>query len=227
MTKTSTKTITITRTKATTTTTFFPRMRARGESMAEKKTTKSTQKKKDGRGGKRPGAGNPALTGKALDLEPGDNARFLKNAMAIMNLPSIDVHDPDQVAERINEYFTMMFNDDMKPTVPGFAMALGMSRQQVWSIVNDSPVNGQGAMPNLPPRASDFIKKGYAIMGSLWEDYMQNGKINPVSGIFLGKNHWGYKDQQETVVVTPNLLGDGADQRQLEQKYLDSVAPEE
>jgi len=194
---------------------------------AAKNPQKTTTKKKDGRGGKRPGSGNPALTGKAFDLEPGDNARFLKNAIAIMNLPNIDIHDPDQVAERINEYFTMMFNDDMKPTVTGFAMALGMSRQQVWAIVNDSPVNGQGAMPKLPPRASDFIKKGYAIMGSLWEDYMQNGKINPVSGIFLGKNHWGYKDQQETVVVTPNLLGDGADQKQLEQRYLDSVVTED
>lgn len=64
-------------------------------------------------------------------------------------------------------------------------------------------------------------------MEFLWESYMQNGAVNPVSGIFLGKNHYGYKDQQETVVVTPNLLGDGADQKQLEQRYLDSVVVEE
>jgi hypothetical protein len=32
---------------------------------------------------------------------------------------------------------------------------------------------------------------------------MMNGKINPVSGIFLGKNNFGYKDQQE-YVLTPN-----------------------
>jgi hypothetical protein len=38
---------------------------------------------------------------------------------------------------------------------------------------------------------------------ALWEDYMQNGKINPVSGIFLGKNNFGYSDKQE-YVLTPN-----------------------
>ena len=29
---------------------------------------------------------------------------------------------------------------------------------------------------------------------------MQNGKINPVSGIFLGKNHFGYQDKTDVVV---------------------------
>jgi hypothetical protein len=34
---------------------------------------------------------------------------------------------------------------------------------------------------------------------------MTNGKINPVSGIFLGKNYFGYQDKQE-YVVTPNTV---------------------
>ena len=38
---------------------------------------------------------------------------------------------------------------------------------------------------------------------------MQNGKINPVSGIFLGKNNFGYQDKTE-YVVTPNT-GNSAD----------------
>ena len=41
----------------------------------------------------------------------------------------------------------------------------------------------------------------------LWENYMQNGKINPVSGIFLGKNNFGYQDKQEHV-LTPNVRPD-------------------
>jgi hypothetical protein len=40
-------------------------------------------------------------------------------------------------------------------------------------------------------------------MENLWENYMQNGKINPVAGIFLGKNNFGYQDKTE-YVVTPN-----------------------
>jgi hypothetical protein len=44
-------------------------------------------------------------------------------------------------------------------------------------------------------------------MENLWENYMQNGKINPVSGIFLGKNNFGYQDKTE-YVVTPNVNND-------------------
>ena len=44
-------------------------------------------------------------------------------------------------------------------------------------------------------------------MEILWENYMQNGKINPVSGIFLGKNNFGYQDKTE-YVVTPNVQND-------------------
>jgi hypothetical protein len=44
-------------------------------------------------------------------------------------------------------------------------------------------------------------------MEILWENYMQNGKINPVSGIFLGKNNFGYQDKQE-YVLTPNSNSD-------------------
>ena len=41
------------------------------------------------------------------------------------------------------------------------------------------------------------------LMENMWETYMNSGKINPVSGIFLGKNNFGYQDKQE-MVLTPN-----------------------
>ena len=44
-------------------------------------------------------------------------------------------------------------------------------------------------------------------MEILWENYMQNGKINPVSGIFLGKNNFGYQYKTEHV-LTPNTHND-------------------
>ena len=56
----------------------------------------------------------------------------------------------------------------------------------------------------IPPESSEVIKKAYKIMEELWENYMQNGKINPVSGIFLGKNNYGYQDKTD-VVITPNV----------------------
>ena len=57
-------------------------------------------------------------------------------------------------------------------------------------------------------------------MESLWENYMQNGKINPVSGIFLGKNNYGYQDKTE-YVVTPNVNNDSDyDADAIKKRYL-------
>jgi hypothetical protein len=47
---------------------------------------------------------------------------------------------------------------------------------------------------------------------------MQNGKINPVSGIFLGKNNFSYQDKQE-YVVTPNNQQEQVDPKAIEAKY--------
>jgi hypothetical protein len=47
---------------------------------------------------------------------------------------------------------------------------------------------------------------------------MANGKINPVSGIFLGKNNFGYQDEQE-YVVTPNTMNQNTPVDVIEAKY--------
>lgn len=159
---------------------------------------------------------------KQLNLKPGDNSRFIRNGMKIMRLPKVDLNDLEAVQIRIDDYFAIMIQDDIKPTVTGLAMALGLDRRQLWAIVHDQPIGGTYRKV-LKPDVLDSLKKAYDFMAYLWEDYMQNGKINPVSGIFLGKNHFGYRDQQE-VVVTPNApLGPEVASDEIEKKYLDSV----
>jgi hypothetical protein len=65
-----------------------------------------------------------------------------------------------------------------------------------------------GHTPNdLPTLTVDSIKKAYDFLETLWENYMHNGKINPVSGIFLAKNNFGYQDKVEHV-LTPNMNND-------------------
>ena len=44
-------------------------------------------------------------------------------------------------------------------------------------------------------------------MENMWETYMNSGKVNPVAGIFLGKNNYGYQDKTE-YVLTPNTQSD-------------------
>ena len=138
--------------------------------------------------------------------EPGDNAKYIGVSLKLFNLPTIDLHDPEQVQNRLNEYFQIQFDADVKPTVAGMAMALGIDRRRLWEIKSGNHHTSKG-LDDLPTLTTDSIKKAYDFMENLWENYMQNGKINPVSGIFLGKNNFGYQDKTE-YVVTPNVHND-------------------
>lgn len=169
---------------------------------------------------KKPRGGNsPVIGNNGLMVNPGDNTMYLQQSLELMNLPTIDIHDPVAVQERLNEFFQIMAKYDTKPTVAGMAMALGMDRRTLWAIRNDQPTGGAGYKSALPPEVADLIKKSYLLMENLWENYMQNGKINPVSGIFLGKNNFGYQDKTE-YVVTPNVQQDNYDPDSIRQRYL-------
>ena len=168
--------------------------------MANKKTKNDeVVKVKKPRGHK----SSPVIGDNGLQLEPGDNTKYLALGMKLFNLPSIDLKDPVQVKDRLNEFFTIHAQADMKPTVAGMGMALGLDRRRLWEIKSGA-LQGGTSHHALPLETMDSIKKAYEYMEILWENYMQNGKINPVSGIFLGKNNFGYQDKTE-YVVTPNV----------------------
>ena len=138
--------------------------------------------------------------------EPGDNQKYINVSMQLFNLPSIDLKNPEQVQARLNEYFKIQYDADLKPTVAGMSMALGIDRRRLWEIRSGNYHTNKW-LEDLPTSVKDSIKKAYDFMENLWENYMQNGKINPVSGIFLGKNNFGYQDKTE-YVVTPNVQND-------------------
>ena len=126
--------------------------------------------------------------------EPGDNNKFLSHAMAVYNLPVIDTSDPVQVKQRIDDYFMLCVEHDIKPSVKGFLNALRVAKSTLWEWRQGNFRAGTH---------QKIICDAYDVLEALWEDYMMNGKINPVSGIFLGKNNFGYQDKQE-YVLTPN-----------------------
>ena len=156
---------------------------------------------------KKPRGGNsPVIGDNGLQTTPGDNAKYLTLGMKLFNLPPIDLRDPEQVNNRLMEFFQIHVDADMKPTVSGMGMALGLDRRRLWEIKTGN-YGANTKLAHLPTQTSDSIKRAYEYMEILWENYMQNGKINPVSGIFLGKNNFGYQDKTE-YVVTPNVHND-------------------
>jgi len=147
-----------------------------------------------------------------VELPDGDNNKYTTFALALMRLPKIDIRDPKQMKERVGEYFQMCADFDMKPAVTALGLSLGMDRRRLWEVKNGQDYQG------MPQESKDIIKMAYDSLEMLWESYMQNGKINPVSGIFLGKNNFGYKDQQE-YVVTPNTMGEDESPDVIAAKY--------
>ena len=151
------------------------------------------------------GGNSPVIGNNGLNLEPGDNAKFMAVNMALFDMPNIDMKDVKAVQNRLDEFFMLYTQNDMKPTVAGMAIALnGHSRTWLWAVTHDAPVSGQGNYVNLPADVTNAIKKAYFLLENMWETYMNSGKVNPVAGIFLGKNNYGYQDKTEHV-VTPKL----------------------
>lgn len=129
---------------------------------------------------------------------------LIRKNMEIAKLPNINLRNAEEVEERILKYFEIEEAYGNKPTFAGMGVALnGMDRQTLYGIITGNFSTIRGEATRLPSEVIVIIKKYHTILTQLWEEYMQSGKINPVSGIFLGKNNYGYKDQTE-YVVTPN-----------------------
>ena len=147
------------------------------------------------------------------DAEPGDNSRFLRFALASWDLPPIDISDPEQVKERIGMYFRHCEQNDRKPQIVGMCNWLGISREtlNLWR-------NGEYRKDTH----FDIVKKACNLIEEQWADYMQNGKINPASGIFLAKNWFGYRDATD-VVVTPSTPLDNLDSNEARKRLTEAI----
>lgn len=149
--------------------------------------------------------------------EPGDNSRFLRYALVGINLPPIDISDPKQVEQRINDYFTYCIDNDRKPNIRGLGNWLGVDSETVmrWR-------RGQFRGDSH----QKILQKAVAVLEEMWWDYGYEGKVNPANWIFIGKNAYGMKDQQD-IVVTPNqAVPEAQDPDTIAEKYALLEEPE-
>lgn len=154
-----------------------------------------------------------------VDCEPGDNAKFLKHGLDIQLWGDVQLSDPIAVAERSKMYLQKCIDDDVKPSIEEYALALGISRIALYQYREG--IIGKNA------EVLNTLKRTCNLINAQMVHYMQNGKINPVSGIFLMKNNMGYTDKQEVVVTPNNRLGEEIDQKKLEQKYIESIVSDD
>ena len=150
---------------------------------------------------------------RTVQAEPGDNSKYTRHNMMLFELEPISFENAEEARERTATYFSICEQNDMKPSVAGYALALGIDRTNLWRIVSGATVK--------PDAVRNVLKRAYYMLNAQMEDYMQNGRINPVAGIFLSKNHFGYQDKQEIEVAAKQDAESSPEQ--LAQKYADAI----
>lgn len=138
--------------------------------------------KKTGRGGKYnfPSAVPPE--------NPDDVHRALTHCLHWYDVGSVKAVTAEEVEQRTREYFQYCMDNNDRPTVESYALALGQDRRTVWKWeqANDA--------------RADIIKKAKEFMSS-YDAYMVTaGKLNPVPYIFRAKNYYGMKDQTDITI---------------------------
>lgn len=97
----------------------------------------------------------------------------------------------EDLEKEISDFFEICSRTDTVPTVTSLALWLGCNRDTIYAHANNS---------NSP--YSDVMKRTINYMHSVMENGTVDGKINPVTYIFLSKNYYGMRDDKN-ITVTP------------------------
>ena len=149
-----------------------------------------------------------------VTIDRDKNRLFTERGLEILSWGDINIKDPQQVRDRISRFFDDCIVKSIKPTVSALALSLGISRETVYRFVRGDITTER----NYPADTVSAIRKAYQMLDVLWEDYMINGQVNPASGIFLGKNHFGYRDIVD-YTISPGSTASAATPEELSQKY--------
>ena len=136
----------------------------------------------------------PKNYGKTINREV-DNTKYMQMTMELMALKPLDLKycRAEAIQERYFEYFNICNEFDIRPTAAGLAQALGCGRDTLLNYISGKVV--------IPLDSQNELRKAYGMINTLMESYMIENKVNPVSGIFLMKNNFNYKDCTEVVAV--------------------------
>ena len=135
-------------------------------------------------------------------LEPDKTARLEMVRQQLFALPKFNLKTAnlEEVQKRIDTYFSICVVNNTRPVLSGIAFCLGVDRRTLYSINRGG--NSWGKMPyGLSEDIAAAIRQACAVLEMQLETYLVQGQVNPASGIFLAKNHYGYRDQVENVVI--------------------------
>lgn len=147
-------------------------------------------------------------------LPEGYNTRMVAFMREILPTEPLDPNDVAEMERRFVRYLQLCEKYDIKVGNMQAYAAIGITKDKAYEWVTRRSSNQERYR---------FIKNVQSICGMYREMLMQDGKVNPVTGIFWQKNYDGMKDQQDVVLTPNNPLGDQPDTEKLRQRYLEST----
>lgn len=182
------------------------------------------QKRKPGRPRKEVGNGPPPikrprgrprkdsspvpLSGEVID-ERNPNSKSISHNRELKALPKIDRSDVGQVQRRIELYESICEKNGQPLTKPGLAIALGITSRALnyW-------IEGRYQKQN-----KDTIDEAMTVIEAFLSGALIQGDTRDGPGIFLMKNWFGYKDQNDIAIAPPNPQGELVPIEVLEAKF--------
>lgn len=142
----------------------------------------------------------------------------LRDLIVSSERPPVKKHDLDAIRERTMEYIKTRIQEQRLPTVEGWAVALGITRNRLYDWLNDQKDQDVYA----------FLRQVHGAFSDMHASAAINNVTNPVAWIFYSKNRFGFSDKTELSIEPGNSHqeDESFDLKALEDKYADVIVDE-
>lgn len=138
------------------------------------------------------------------DKEEKYNSSLLNFTIEVAKITPPNFKSTEDVERCCTQFFELCSKLNVKPSVSGFATALGTNRSTLLKWLD-----GSTKIDN-----KDIIIKAYSLLETFDEIAMKEGKIPPLIAIFNAKNNYGYTDK-----VDHQIIGEEMSEEEIERRY--------
>lgn len=153
----------------------------------------------------------PSVPTKPEQAKKGENMLRIMMAVEQSEMEDIDTDSYREVWNRVKEYLKICCKYDTRPSLPGLALSLGVTREILMGWLDGSI--------RKPREVRKVLEKAVMILNVVLEDNLQNNKINTVSGIYLSKANFGYTDTTKPKEEKRQPLGERVSDEELYSRF--------
>lgn len=119
------------------------------------------------------------------------NRSMIAHIRKVNAIPKPSVQFPNTIKDACETYFDICEEDGVKPSVAGLSVALGTSEDILLQWVRGE----------ISIESADIIKQYFSFLQVFDETALKDNQTNAVGSIFMGKQHYGYKDIVEHKII--------------------------